>query len=138
MPVLTYELETMAITRKFANKLQTIQRAMERAMIGITLRDRIRNEEIRRRTKVTDVLSLVAQLKWRWGGLVARQDDHRWAHRILVWRPRETKRSIGRPQKRWRDDIQNVAGRNWTWTARNRKAWRDLEEAYIQEWISRG
>jgi len=34
MPVLTYGLETMVITRKFANKLQTTQRAMERAMIG--------------------------------------------------------------------------------------------------------
>jgi len=74
---------------------------MERAMIGITLRDRIRNEEILRRTKVTDVLRLVAQLKCRWTGHVARQDDHMWAHRILVWRPRETKRSIGRSQRRY-------------------------------------
>jgi len=32
---------------------------------------------------VTDVLRLVAQLKWRWAGHVARQNDHRWAHRIL-------------------------------------------------------
>jgi len=53
----------MAITRKFINKLQTTQRAMERAMIGITLRDRISNEEIPRRTKMTDILMLVVQLK---------------------------------------------------------------------------
>jgi len=49
---------------------------MEGTMIGITLRDKIRNEKIRR-TKVTDVLRLVTQLKWRWAGHVARQDDHR-------------------------------------------------------------
>jgi len=85
MPVLTYGLETMAITRKFAKKLQ---RAMERRL---TLRDRICSEEIRRRTKVTDILRLVAQMKGRWAGHVARQDDPQ-AHRILVWRPRETKR----------------------------------------------
>jgi len=55
----------MAITRKFANKLQTTLEAMERAMIKITLRDRIRKGRINRRTKVTEVLRLVAQLKCR-------------------------------------------------------------------------
>jgi hypothetical protein len=36
-------------------KLNVTQRAMERAMLGVSLRDRIRNDEIRERTKVTDI-----------------------------------------------------------------------------------
>jgi len=58
---------------KFANKLQTSQRAMKRAMIEITLWDKIRNEKFRSTTKMTNVLRLVTQLKWRWAG--PRQDD---------------------------------------------------------------
>ena len=35
--------------------LKVTQRAMERAMLGVSLHDRIRNEEIRRKTKVIDI-----------------------------------------------------------------------------------
>lgn len=31
--------------------------------------------------------------------------------------------------------IQNVAGMNWIRIAGDGRAWKDLEEAYIQEWI---
>ncbi|CAH2268381.1 jg15835 [Pararge aegeria aegeria] len=37
-------------------RLRVTQRALElRALIGVSLRDQIRNEEIRRRTRVTDI-----------------------------------------------------------------------------------
>ena len=36
--------------------------------------------------------------------------DSRWSKRIVEWRPRTTKRSVGRPQLRWRDDIRKIAG----------------------------
>ncbi|CAH2247559.1 jg750 [Pararge aegeria aegeria] len=32
------------------------------------LRDQVRNEEIRRRTRVTDIAQRVAKLKWQWAG----------------------------------------------------------------------
>jgi hypothetical protein len=37
-------------------------------MLGVTLRDCIRNEAIRRRTKVTDIALRIAKLKWQWEG----------------------------------------------------------------------
>lgn len=43
LPVLTYGLETMTLTRKSMNKLQVAQRAMERR--GINLRDKVSNDE---------------------------------------------------------------------------------------------
>lgn len=46
---------------------------MKKAMIEITLWDKIRNEKFRSTTKMTNVLRLVTQLKWRWAG--PRQDD---------------------------------------------------------------
>ena len=48
LPVATYGLETMTLTERSVNCLRTTQRAMKRAMLGISLRERIRNDNIRR------------------------------------------------------------------------------------------
>lgn len=77
LPVLTYDAETLTLTKISIKKLQTTQRKMERAMIGLTLRDRIRNEEIRRRTGFRDIIERIARLKWKWTGHIARLRDGR-------------------------------------------------------------
>ncbi|CAH2251949.1 jg13826 [Pararge aegeria aegeria] len=59
-------------------------RAMERAMLGVYLRDQIRNEEIRKRTRVTDIAQRVAKLKWQWAGQLARRTDGPWGLKVLV------------------------------------------------------
>ncbi|KAM0730390.1 hypothetical protein ACS0PU_002719 [Formica fusca] len=104
-------------------------------MLGISLRDHIPNEEVRRRTRITDVVERVARLKWQWAGHVAR-DNIKCTKTLMQWRPRESRRSVGRPQLRWRDDIQRHAGKNWIQTAQERTTWKEKEEAYVQEWTS--
>lgn len=42
---------------------QTTQQAMENAIVGITLTDRLSNKDMRRKTQVTCVFRGVAQLK---------------------------------------------------------------------------
>jgi hypothetical protein len=81
--------------------LNVTQRAMERAMFGVSLRDRIRKDEIRKRTKVTDIARRIADLKWQWAGHIARRTDGRWGGKVLEWRPRTGRRSVGRPPTRW-------------------------------------
>ena len=39
---------------------------------------RIRNEEIRRRTKVVDIAQCISKLKWQWAGPIAERADGRW------------------------------------------------------------
>lgn len=103
----------MAITRKSAYKLQTTQGAIEKATLGISLRVRVQNDKICRRTGVMNMNGLVARMRWQWVGHIAiRQDQQRRTDRTLVWRPRETKQSVGTPRKRWRDDIRNIAENN--------------------------
>lgn len=138
LPVATYGLETMAMTKKTANQIRVMQRAMERVMLGIGLRDRKRNEDIRQKTRVTDVIERIAELKWQWVGHVARKDGTHWTYRLVHWRPRRSRRSAGRPQKRWLDDIKKQAGIGWFQTAQDRTAWRNLKEAYVQEWTRCG
>jgi hypothetical protein len=55
LPVMTYGTETWPLTMCLIRRLHVTQRAMERAKLGVSLRNRIRNDEIRNRTKVTDI-----------------------------------------------------------------------------------
>ncbi|CAH2235947.1 jg24492 [Pararge aegeria aegeria] len=79
------------------------QRAMERTMLGVSLRDQIRNLEIRRRTRVIDIALLrlrVAKLKWQWAGHIVRRKVGRWGPKVLEWQPRTGKRNVSRPPTR--------------------------------------
>jgi hypothetical protein len=83
-------------------------------MLGVSLRDRIRNQMIRQRTKVSDIAHRISILKWQWAGHISRKTDNRWGKRVLEWRPRLGKRRVGRTQARWSDDLRRTAGRSWT------------------------
>ncbi|CAH2243723.1 jg8782 [Pararge aegeria aegeria] len=62
---MTYGSETWSLTMGLIRRLRVTQRAIERAMLGVSLRDQIRNQEICRRTRVTDIA--------QWGGEAARR-----------------------------------------------------------------
>jgi hypothetical protein len=44
------------------------------------------------------------ELKWQ-ADYVSRRTDNRWGKRVLEWRPRLGKRSVGRPEAWWSDDL---------------------------------
>lgn len=67
---------------------------MQRTMVGINLRGKILNEEIR----ITDVLKRITELNI--AGNIARQDPTRCANRFVRWRPRITRRNVGRSQEK--------------------------------------
>jgi len=67
----------------------------------------------------------------RWAGHVARMGEGRGVHRVLVGKP-EGKRPLGRPRRRWEDNIkmvlQEVGGgcEDWMELAQYRDRWRAL------------
>lgn len=63
---------------------------------NVLLRDMVRNEEIPRRTGITNVIELVARLKWQWVDQIGKQRTRRWTYKVTIWRPRDTPR-IGGP-----------------------------------------
>ncbi|KAJ4450036.1 hypothetical protein ANN_01443 [Periplaneta americana] len=69
----------------------------------------------------------------RWAGHVARMGESRNAYRVLVGRP-EGKRTLGRPRRRWEDNIKmdlrevGYDGRDWINLAQDRDQWR----AYVR------
>jgi len=53
LPFLTYGMETMTLAVKSVNRLRTTQRAIERTMLGVSLRDHIQNKEINKEQQST-------------------------------------------------------------------------------------
>ena len=65
LPAMTYGSQTWSLTKALLKKLETSQRAMERRMLNVKLKDRIRNTTIRQRTRVTDIVQYVTSTKWK-------------------------------------------------------------------------
>ena len=72
LPSITYGCETWVLTKAHIQKLQVCQRAMERSMLGIKIKDKIRNTIIRERTEVIDIIDKICRQKWRWAEHMAR------------------------------------------------------------------
>ncbi|RVE53021.1 hypothetical protein evm_002319 [Chilo suppressalis] len=78
------------------------QRAMERSILGYRRGDKKRATDIRKRTKLEDVIRKSRQLKWKWAGHVTRDEIGKWTRKTTEWVPRTNiYRKRGRQLKRW-------------------------------------
>ena len=81
LPTMTYGCQTWSLNKQMTNKLRTAQRAMERKMLDLKLKDKIPCSEIRKRTKIIDIIEYTLKQKWKWAGHIARLKDNRWTRR---------------------------------------------------------
>ena len=138
LPVLTYGSQTWSINKAQVKRLRVAQRAMERIMLGVWLRDRIRNTEVRNRTGLKDVARSALALKWQWAGHVARLQDDRWTRAVTEWIPYDGHRSRGRHPTRWNHSLWRFAGRQYTRIAVDREEWKRSEDAFARLWDDMG
>ena len=124
IPVLTYGAQTWALTETQLNKLRTTQRAMERSILNVKRVERIRNVEIRNRTKVEDAGFLVKKAKMSYAGRMMRTKKEKWNKRLYEWTPYGSTRKKGKPKTRWREEICNKLGVLWTRNTENKKVWK--------------
>jgi len=91
---------------------------------------KLHNEELSDLYSLPNIVRVVKSRRMRWAGHVARM-GWRGVYRVLVGKPEE-KRPLGRPRRRWEDnikmDLQEVGGGcgDWMELAQDRDRWRAL------------
>jgi hypothetical protein len=115
--------ETWSITLREEHRLRVFENRVLRGIFGPE-RDgvtgewrRLHNEELNDLYSPPNIIRVIKSRRMRWAGHVARMGEGRGAYRILVGRP-EGKRPLGRPWRRWEDnikmDLQEVGRRGVT------------------------
>jgi hypothetical protein len=66
---------------------------------------KLHNEELNDLYSLPNIVRVVKSRRMRWVGHVARMGEERGVHGVLVGKP-EGKRPLGRPRRRWDDNIK--------------------------------
>jgi hypothetical protein len=88
---------------------------------------KLHNEELHNLYPSPNIIRMIKSRRMRWAGHVARRGETRTAYRILVG-----KRPLGRPRRRWMDNIKmdlremGWDGVDWVDLAQDRDQWRAL------------
>ena len=92
---------------------------------------KLHNEKLNDLYSLPNIVRVEISRRMRWAGHVARMGEDRGVHRVLEGKP-EGKRPLGRPRRRWEDnikmDLQEVGGGRGDWMelAQDRDRWRAL------------
>jgi len=75
-----------------------------RHLLGITKLDKEKNQCIREKTEAQDTVKEIKRYREKWLQHVQRIDTNRITKQALQYKPKG-RRNIGRPRKRWRDQL---------------------------------
>jgi hypothetical protein len=93
------------LKKRDGQKLEAAQLNFLRHLLGITELDRERNQYVREKLGVQNIVLGIKQYQREWLQHVERMDTDRMPKQALQYRPKG-KRSIGRPRKGWKDQLR--------------------------------
>ncbi|KAJ4436462.1 hypothetical protein ANN_16493 [Periplaneta americana] len=139
LPVVLYGCETWTLILREEHRLRVFENKVLRKIFGAKRDEvtgewrKLHNAEPHALYSSPDIIRNIKSRRLRWAGHVARMGESRNAYRVLVGRP-EGKRPLGRPRRRWEDNIKmdlrevGYDDREWINLAQDRDRWR----AYVR------
>jgi len=142
LPVVLYGCGTWSLTLREEGKLRVFENMVLRRIFG-PRRDevtgkwrRLHNEELNDLYSSPNTLRVIKSRRMKWAGHVARMGEERGVYRVLVGKL-EGKRPLGRPRRRWVDnirmDLQKVGCgyTDWIGLTQDRDRWLTLVSAVM-------
>ncbi|KAJ4446907.1 hypothetical protein ANN_13608 [Periplaneta americana] len=134
LPVVLYGCETWTLALREELRLREFENKVLMKIFGAK-RDKVtgewrklHNTELHALYSSSDIIRNIKSRRLRWAGHVALMGESRNAYRVLVGRP-EGKRPLGRPRRRWEDNIKmdlrevGYDDREWINLAQDRDQW---------------
>jgi hypothetical protein len=134
LPVVLYGCKTWSLTLGEEHSLRVFENRVLRKIFGPKREEdgswrKLHYDELHDLYSSLNIVRVIKSRRMRWAGHVAHMGEERGAYRVLVGRP-EGKRSLGRPRRRWEDNIKmdlgeiGFDGANWIRLAQDRVQWR--------------
>jgi hypothetical protein len=111
LPVVLYGCESWSLTLREESRVRVFENRVFRRVYGpkrdeVTAEWRkLHNEELSDLHSLPNIVRVVKSRRMRWAGHVARMGQRKGVRRVLVGKP-EGKRPLGRPRRRWEDNIK--------------------------------
>jgi len=102
---LKFGSEAWVLKKREEQRLEAAQMNFLRHLLGITKLDKEKNHCIRQKTGAQNIVKEIKQYQKKWLQHVHRTDTNRLPKQALQFKPKG-RRNIGRPRKRWRDQLQ--------------------------------
>ena len=124
-PAMVYGLQTVAVTKKQVEEMEVAEMKMLRFAMGVTRKDKIRNEHIRSTVKVERLGMKMREGRLRWYGHVMRRDQEYVGRKMMEMELPE-KRRRGRPKRKFLDVVKEDMGEVGAkeTNVKDRKMWR--------------
>jgi hypothetical protein len=142
LPVVLYGCETWSLTLREEHRLRVFENRVLRRIFG-PKRDevtgewrKLHNEELRDLYSSPSIIRIIKPRRMRWEGHAARMGEKRNAYRLLVGKP-EGRRPLGRPRRRWVNNIRMDLGEmgwgvvDWICLAKDRNRWRAVVNSVL-------
>jgi len=135
--VVLYGCETWSLTLEEEHRLKVFENRVLRRIFGLKKDEvtgewrKLHNEEFNDLYCSPNIVRVIKSRRMVWAGHVACMEETRGVYRVLVGKP-EGKRPLGRPRRRWEDNIKMVLQKvgcvdmDWIELAQDRDRWRTL------------